>query len=239
MAARGVTGQAAWISAVRAATSPAMPAGAESCSASATIRARVVPSRTADRPLCRFVQRRACACPAPSAKITSPGAGCSTSPAKVRYSSSPVAYRTSSGPLTAQTSKTATGTAKASETALHRSTRGCSRGRLPSLRNRRSSDSEAQRYWVGLSPSCAKARRQAWISGRSLSAPAAASRDLAMAANRSAAALVLPPAAEGPARASAVMPSAYRTPATSAPKSRQIGAECWKYMVHLVRSAQA
>jgi hypothetical protein len=119
MAVCGVIDQASWISAVRAATSSAMLAGAESCNASATIRARVVESRTADRPLCRFVQRRAWACPAPSAKITSPGAGCSISPAKVRYSSSPVAYRTSSGPVTAKTSKTATGMAKASETALH------------------------------------------------------------------------------------------------------------------------
>ena len=85
------------------------------------------------------------------------------------------------------------------------------------MRNRRSSDSEAQRYWVGFSPICAKARRQAWISGSSLSAATAASRDLAMAANRSAA---------GPTGASAVMPSAYRTAGTSAGKSRQIGAEC-------------
>ena len=66
-------------------------------------------------------------------------------------------------------SSTATGMAKASEIALHRSTRGCSAGRLPSLRKRRSSDSEAQRYWVGLRPIWAKARRQAWISGSSLS----------------------------------------------------------------------
>src|SRR6185437_14131642 len=42
--------------------------------------------------------------------------------------------------------------AKASETALHRSTSGCNRGRLPSLRKRRSSDSAAQRYWVGFRP---------------------------------------------------------------------------------------
>ena len=61
-----------------------MSAGAESCSASATIRAVAVESRTADRPLWRFVQRRAWACPAWSAKITSPAAGCSISPAKVR-----------------------------------------------------------------------------------------------------------------------------------------------------------
>ena len=66
--------QAARISAPRAAVSSGMSAGAESCSPSATIRARVVESRTADRPLCRFVQRRACACPAASAKITSPTA---------------------------------------------------------------------------------------------------------------------------------------------------------------------
>ena len=96
--------------------------------------------------------------------------------------------------------------AKASETALHTSTSGCRRGRLPSLRNRRSSDSEAQRYWVGLSPICVNARRHAWISGSSLSAATAASRDLATAANRSTA---------GPVGASAVMPSAYRTPGIS------------------------
>ena len=39
---------------------------------------------SADRPLCRFVQRRACARPASSAKITSPAAGCSVSPPNVR-----------------------------------------------------------------------------------------------------------------------------------------------------------
>jgi hypothetical protein len=86
------------------------------------------------------------------------------------------------------TSRTATGMAKASETALHRSTRGCTWGRVPSLRKRRSSDSEAHRYWVGLRPMAAKARRQAWISGSSLSAATAASRDPAVAANRSMAA---------------------------------------------------
>src|SRR5580658_4509139 len=111
--------------------------------------------------------------------------------------------------------------AKASESALHRSTKGWSAGRLPSLRKRRSSDSEAQRYWVGLSPICAKARRQAWISGSSLSAATAASRDLATAANRSAAApIVTVP----------VMPSAYRTAGTSCGKSRQMSSECWNCM---------
>jgi hypothetical protein len=119
--------------------------------------------------------------------------------------------------VTWATSRTATGTAKAIETALHKSTSGCRRGRLPSLRNRRSSDSEAQRYWVGLRPMAAKARRQAWISGSSLSAATAASRDLAKPAKRSTA---------GPTGASAVMPSAYKTPGTSAGKSRQICAEC-------------
>lgn len=85
-------------------------------------------------------------------------------------------------PLIAATSSAATGMANASETALHRSTSGCSRGSVPSLRNRRSSDSAAHRYWVGLSPIRANARRHAWISGSSLSGPSA-SRASAMARN--------------------------------------------------------
>ena len=55
-----------------------------SCMASATISTVVVPGWTADLPLYRFVQRRACAFPAASAKITSPGRGCSVSPEKAR-----------------------------------------------------------------------------------------------------------------------------------------------------------
>jgi hypothetical protein len=53
---------------------------AEECIASATINTRVVSSRTAEYLLCRFVQRRACALPAASAKITSRGWGFSVSP---------------------------------------------------------------------------------------------------------------------------------------------------------------
>jgi hypothetical protein len=83
-AADGLTDQAALSSAPRTSVSWEMSSGALSCSASATIRTLPVESRTADAPLCLFVQRRACACPARSAKITSPAAGCSTSPAKVR-----------------------------------------------------------------------------------------------------------------------------------------------------------
>ncbi len=64
---------------------------AESCIASATISTDRVSPRTAERPLCRLVQRRACARSALSAKITSRGSGCSVSPAKVRYVSLPVA----------------------------------------------------------------------------------------------------------------------------------------------------
>src|SRR3546814_9132919 len=53
---------------------------------------------------------------------------------------------------TCATSNTATGTAKAIDTALHRSTRGCREGSGPSFLNLRRSDSDAQRYCVGLSP---------------------------------------------------------------------------------------
>jgi len=84
MALAGRTGQAAPISAARVAVSSRTSAGACSCSASATISTAAVPSQTADRPLCRLVQRRACARPAWSAKITSPTAGDSVSPANVR-----------------------------------------------------------------------------------------------------------------------------------------------------------
>jgi hypothetical protein len=72
------------ISVVRVSMSSGMVLAAPSCRASATIRTVLVAGETADRPLCRLVQRRACACPAWSAKITSPGAGCSTSPPNVR-----------------------------------------------------------------------------------------------------------------------------------------------------------
>src|ERR1700683_1324093 len=80
IAADGVTDQSALMSAARAAVRRDTSLGAESCSASATIRAAVVESRTADRPLWRFVQRRAWAWPASSAKITSPGGGGATPP---------------------------------------------------------------------------------------------------------------------------------------------------------------
>ena len=76
--------QALAIPAARVSMSSGMVVAAPSCWASATIRTVLVAGETADRPLCRFVQRRACACPAWSAKITSPGAGCSTSPPNVR-----------------------------------------------------------------------------------------------------------------------------------------------------------
>src|SRR5258707_15637755 len=115
-------------------------------------------------------------------------------------------------------SKTATGTANASETALQRSTSGCSRGRVPSLRKRRSNDSEAHRYCVGLSPIAAKARRHAWISGSSLSV-AVASRAAAAEVNAAARTSVATPG---------VIPSATRTPGTSAGKSRQSSGECSK-----------
>src|SRR5258708_25079729 len=115
-------------------------------------------------------------------------------------------------------SKTATGMANASETALQRSTSGCSRGRVPSLRKRRSNDSEAHRYCVGLSPIAAKARRQAWISGSSLSV-AVASRAAAAEMNAAARTSVATPG---------VIPSATRTPGTSAGKSRQSSGECSK-----------
>ena len=88
---------------------------------------------------------------------------------------------------------------------MHTSTSGCSRGRAPSFLKRRSSASDAHRYWVGLSPIVVKARRQAWISGSSLSV-APASRDLAMAVNLA----TLSSAAASPER-----PVANTTPATS------------------------
>jgi hypothetical protein len=50
-----------------AATSRCMSVWAEACSASATIKAVRVCSRTAEWLLCRFVHRRACALPAPPA----------------------------------------------------------------------------------------------------------------------------------------------------------------------------
>lgn len=112
----------------------------------------------------------------------------------------------------ADTSRTATGIAKASEAALHRSTSGCRLGRLPWVRSRRSSDSAAHRYWVGRSPIWVKARRHAWISPNSPSGPWA-SRDRAAAVNR---------AAGVPASAAGEMPSASITPGTRPGKSRQI-----------------
>jgi hypothetical protein len=52
------------ISAVRVLTSSGTSDRARSCRASATIRTAPVAGDTAERPLCRLVQRRACACPA-------------------------------------------------------------------------------------------------------------------------------------------------------------------------------
>lgn len=76
--------QAASIAVARVAWSARMSREAVSCSASVTIRASMVVARTAEAPLCRLVHLRAWACSAPSAKMTSPASGCSTSPAKVR-----------------------------------------------------------------------------------------------------------------------------------------------------------
>src|SRR5215831_1244210 len=69
--------------------------------------------------------------------------------------------------------------ANASETALHTSMSGCSGGRVPSLRKRRSSDSEAQRYWVGFSPILENARRQPGAGGGEELGGARAGRDVA------------------------------------------------------------
>ncbi len=83
-AVTGVIDQMAVSSAAMAAMSSGTSDEAESCIASATISAVLVDAWTADRPLCRFVHRRACTCPAWSAKITSPGLGCSAWPENVR-----------------------------------------------------------------------------------------------------------------------------------------------------------
>jgi hypothetical protein len=84
------------------------------------------------------------------------------------------------------------------------------------LRKRRSSDSAAQRYWVGFSPILEKARRHACISGSSPSGRSA-SRDLAVAMNV--------PVRE-PTGTSWVIPSTYKALGTSWGKSRQISPEC-------------
>src|SRR5215471_12397113 len=118
--AAGLVGQAAASSSATASVSWRMSDDAVPCIASATISAALVELWTPDSPLCRFVHRRACARPTRSAKITSWAAGRSTSPANVRYSSLPAAYRTSRSPAILETSKTATGMAKATEMALHR-----------------------------------------------------------------------------------------------------------------------
>jgi peptidoglycan/xylan/chitin deacetylase (PgdA/CDA1 family) len=83
-AAAGVTDQTAASSPAMAAVSCGTSDDAESCIASATIRAAAVEAWTADRPLCRFVHRRACTRPARSAKMTSWRPGCSTWPENVR-----------------------------------------------------------------------------------------------------------------------------------------------------------
>jgi hypothetical protein len=76
-AAVGVIPQTAPSSSAAAAMSSGTSEDAEACMASATINAAVVEPWTADRPLCRFVQRRACARLAWSEKMTSPASGCS------------------------------------------------------------------------------------------------------------------------------------------------------------------
>ena len=60
---------------------------------------------------------------------------------------------------TCDTSMTAIGTAKASEIALQRSISGWMLGNVPSFRKRRSSASDAHRYWVGFNPIRENARR--------------------------------------------------------------------------------
>src|SRR5581483_4795559 len=127
-------------------------AAAVGCRPSATIRTSRVSGPTVERRLCRNVQRRAWAWRSASAKITSPGSARSTSPEKPTCSSPPSAGRTSRWPATPARSKTATGSAKARESALHTSTSGCTRGRSPSRRKRRRSASAAERYWVGFEP---------------------------------------------------------------------------------------
>ena len=82
--------------------------------------------------------------------------------------------------MTWDRSNTATGIANASEIALQTSISGSIRGSVPSFLKRRSSDSAAHRYWVGLRPIAEKVRRQARISGSSDSGPPV-SRDLAVA----------------------------------------------------------
>jgi len=89
-----------------------------------------------------------------------------------------------------------------------------------SLRKRRSSASEAQRYWVGFSPMREKTRRQALTSGSSDSDPVA-SRDRAVAWNASTV-----PSTE----ASLAMPSVHSTPGTSSGKLFQISSEWRKCM---------
>jgi hypothetical protein len=67
MPVRGPADQTRSSSSPMAATSRCMSGWAEACSASATIKAVRVCSRTAEWLLCRFVHRRACALPAPPA----------------------------------------------------------------------------------------------------------------------------------------------------------------------------
>jgi hypothetical protein len=104
-----------------------------------------------------------------------------------------------------ETSNTAIGIANATERALQRSISGWIRGTARSLRNRRRSDSDAQRYCAGFRPIRANARRQAWISGSSLSGPAAS---LASATAWSA-------ARRGPTSTCGLMRAAWSTTGTS------------------------
>nr|BFE83149.1 hypothetical protein GCM10020093_057500 [Planobispora longispora] len=89
-------------------------------------------------------------------------------------------------------------------------------GKGPSFLNRRSRDSEAHRYCVGLSPILEKARRHAWISGNSASVPVA-SRAWATAVNF---------AIRESAAPSGVIPAAATVPATSSGYSDRIASEC-------------
>src|SRR2546430_951059 len=100
MAVWGVVGQVLAIAVVRASMSSGMVVAAPSCRASATIRTVLVAGETADRPLCRLVQRRAGARPAPSAKNTPPGGGGSAPPPHRRETSRPGAGPPPRGPAT-------------------------------------------------------------------------------------------------------------------------------------------
>src|SRR2546430_16586161 len=75
MAVWGVVGQVLAIAVVRASMSSGMVVAAPSCRASATIRTVLVAGETAERPLCRLVQRRGRGRPRPAGENTPPGGG--------------------------------------------------------------------------------------------------------------------------------------------------------------------